>query len=242
MDAIHFILQGKGGVGKSLTAALLAQYLKSQETDPTRVYCADTDPVNDTFARYDAFGAQRFKILNNDKNIDPRAFDALVETLLEHEGSAVIDNGAATFVPLSAYLVENNVIELLQEAGKTVYIHTLLTGGQAMDDTMQGLHSLLESQKAQIIVWENEFFGVVAKEGKAFIDSKFYDKNKKRIDGIIRIHKRNADTFGKDLELLVSNRMTFDEAMVSDSFTTMPRQRLRMIQKSIYEQLAHVGL
>src|ERR1700675_1723506 len=66
MNAIHIILQGKGGVGKSLVAALLAQYLEGK----SNLFCADTDPVNDTFAKYSAFGAERVKILNADKNID----------------------------------------------------------------------------------------------------------------------------------------------------------------------------
>lgn len=234
MSAIHMVLQGKGGVGKSLVAVLLAQYLKSKSEG---VLCADTDPVNDTFARYQAFGAKRIKILNADKNIDARAFDGLVEAMLEHEGNAVIDNGASTFIPLSSYMKENNVVEMLREAGKTVYIHTVLTGGQAMDDTMIGLNNLLTNQNAPIVVWENEFFGEVAKDGKKFLDSKMYENNKSRIAGLVTLHKRNQDTFGKDLELLVSNNMTFDEAMTSDLFSTMPRQRLKIIQRSMYEQL-----
>lgn len=237
MSAIHIILQGKGGVGKSLVAALLAQYLNADSSVASKVFCADTDPVNDTFARYDAFAAKRIKILNANKNIDSRVFDGLIESLLEHDGDAVIDNGASTFVPLSAYLVENNVIELLQSAGKTVYIHTVLTGGQAMDDTMAGLNSLLTSQNAPIIVWENEYFGVVAKNDKTFVDTRIFKDNQERIAGIIKLHQRNPDTFGKDVELMVSNKLTFDQAMSSDLFTTMPRQRLKMVQRSIFEQL-----
>ena len=117
MSAIHLVLQGKGGVGKSLVAALLAQYLAQGKAAGQALLCADTDPVNDTFARYGAFGAQRIKILNADKNIDARAFDGLIESVLAHEGNCVIDNGASTFIPLSAYLRENSVVELLQASG-----------------------------------------------------------------------------------------------------------------------------
>lgn len=241
MNAIHLVLQGKGGVGKSLVAALLAQYLASLKPAAS-LLCADTDPVNDTFARYGAFGAQRIKILNADKNIDARAFDGLIETVLAHEGDCVIDNGASTFIPLSAYLKENSVVELLQEAGKKVYIHTVLTGGQAMDDTLTGLNALLTTQAAPVVVWENEFFGEVARDAKRFTDSKLYEKNKARIAGIVTLHKRNQDTFGKDMELLVSNKLTFDEAMASPVFSLMPRQRLKIIQKSVFEQLGALAL
>jgi cellulose biosynthesis protein BcsQ len=235
MSAIHIILQGKGGVGKSLVAALLAQYLEGKGDN--KLFCADTDPVNDTFARYSAFGAERVKILNADKNIDSRVFDGLIEKLLEHEGDAVIDNGASTFIPLSAYMLENNVVGLLQEAGKQVYIHTVVTGGQSADDTMIGLKSLIMSQSAPIVVWQNEFFGAVEKDGKTFFESKLYENHQHRIKGIVTIHKRNQDTFGKDLELMISNKLTFSQAMTSDLFTIMPRQRLKQIQKSIYTQL-----
>lgn len=237
MSAIHIILQGKGGVGKSLVAALLAQYLEGKSEN---LFCADTDPVNDTFARYSAFNAERVKIMNADKNIDARVFDGLIEKLLTHEGDAVIDNGASTFVPLSAYMLENNVIGLLQEAGKKVFVHTVLTGGQAMDDTMIGLNSLLLSQDAPVVVWQNEFYGSVEKDGKKFTESKLYEKSKKRIQGIVTIHKRNQDTFGKDMELMISNKLTFNQAMTSDLFTIMPRQRLKQIRNSIFEQLDHV--
>ena len=110
---------------KPVMAGLTSYSLVDQTSNRIRRLCADTDPVNDTFARYGAFGARRIQILNADKNIDARAFDALIETVLSHEGSCVIDNGASTFIPLSAYLKENSVVELLQEAGKKVYIYHL---------------------------------------------------------------------------------------------------------------------
>ena len=43
--SIHLSLQGKGGVGKSLTASILAQYFRQRGHD---VQCIDTDPVNQT--------------------------------------------------------------------------------------------------------------------------------------------------------------------------------------------------
>jgi CO dehydrogenase nickel-insertion accessory protein CooC1 len=42
-------LQGKGGVGKSLVAAILSQYLASRGQD---VHGIDTDPVNHTLSEY----------------------------------------------------------------------------------------------------------------------------------------------------------------------------------------------
>ena len=238
MESIHFVLQGKGGVGKSLVAAFLAQYFRSKRVN---LFCADTDPVNDTFSRYKAFKAQRIDIMNADQNIDPRCFDGLIESLLSQEGVAIVDNGASTFVPLSAYMRENSDLQLLQDSGKKVFVHTVLTGGQAMDDTLVGLNALLTSHSAPIVVWENEYFGEVIRDGKRFKASSMFEKNHERIAGIVTIYRRNQDTFGKDIEIMIKQKMTFEEAMESSSFTLMPKQRLKMIKDSIFSQIDAVG-
>jgi len=54
---VHLSLQGKGGVGKSLVASLLAQYFKQRKGMTVR--CIDADPVNQTLAQYKELGAQR---------------------------------------------------------------------------------------------------------------------------------------------------------------------------------------
>ncbi|MDR5740074.1 conjugal transfer protein TraL [Caballeronia sp. LZ016] len=234
MTAIHLVLQGKGGVGKSLIAALLAQYLAGRSD---KLFCADTDPVNDTFSRYEAFQVRKLELLTKSQQINTREFDGLVESILQHDGNAVIDNGASTFLPLSAYMVENETVQFLNANGKKVVLHTVLTGGQSFDDTTQGLLALLANQDAPVVVWENEFFGPVEKDGRRFRDSKLYDQNKSRIRGIVTIDRRNEDTFGKDIEMLVSNKLTFDQAMESPLFSIMPRQRLKIVKKSIFDQL-----
>ncbi len=74
-------------------------------------------------------------------------FDHLMELVLElpADTHAVIDNGASTFVPLSSYIAENCVADLLAGSGHTLILHTVLTGGQAKGDTEQGLSSLLNN-------------------------------------------------------------------------------------------------
>jgi anion-transporting ArsA/GET3 family ATPase len=51
MAKIHMVLQGKGGVGKSMIAATIAQYKAGKGQKPL---CIDTDPVNATFEGYKA--------------------------------------------------------------------------------------------------------------------------------------------------------------------------------------------
>ena len=57
---IHLTLQGKGGVGKSLVASILAQYLRNRGKE---IHCVDTDPVNQTFSQYAELGAEHLELI-----------------------------------------------------------------------------------------------------------------------------------------------------------------------------------
>ena len=75
MSRIHMLLQGKGGVGKSFIASVLAQYKLAKGQKPL---CIDTDPVNATFFGFKALKVQRLQLMDGEE-INPRNFDALVE-------------------------------------------------------------------------------------------------------------------------------------------------------------------
>ncbi|TWI69262.1 CobQ/CobB/MinD/ParA family nucleotide binding protein [Pseudoduganella lurida] len=237
--SVHFTLQGRGGVGKSLASALLAQYLVHTER---AVSCYDTDPVNNTFTGYEALTVKRIDILGTDNRINARAFDGLIDALLWDDNIAVIDNGASTFVPLMAYLAENRVVDLLTGSGRPVVIHSVLTGGQAFNDTRHGLEIVLQEHSAPVVVWLNEYFGPVERQGRTFLESSLYERNAERIKGIVRLGRGNGDTFGKDLEIMLERKLTFAQAIESPDFGIMPRQRLSMIRAGIFDQLAVLEL
>src|ERR1051325_3736323 len=126
--AVHLSLQGKGGVGKSLVASILAQYLVQRGQ---AVHCIDTDPLNQTFLQYEALQVRHLKLLR-DGEIDQRVFDVLVDRLLTENGVFVVDNGASTFIPLWNYILQNNVLDMLTASDRKLYVHTVITGGQAL--------------------------------------------------------------------------------------------------------------
>lgn len=234
--AIHLTLQGKGGVGKSLVAAVLAQYLKSAGRD---VRCIDTDPVNRTFAQYGALCADRLQLRDEHNRIDQRSFDLLMERFLVEDGATfVVDNGASTFLPLWHYLLENNALDYLRDNGRRVYVHTVITGGQALVDTLNGFHELAQtSQSRNIIVWVNEFFGRVEAEGKKFSEMAAFRENADKVCGAVIFSKRNQDTFGRDVEDMISAKLTFGEAIAEGKLPTMAKQRLKLVQRDLFEQL-----
>lgn len=237
--AVHFVLQGKGGVGKSLVAALLAQYVRGARGS---VRCIDTDPINQTLMNYKGLGVQHIPLMDGPR-IDERRFDRLMESLLTEDGIFVVDNGASSFVPMSNYLVENNALSMLQDAGREVYIHCVVTGGQALLDTVSGFNALAKkAPEDSMIVWLNEFFGEIQDGGKNFDDMKAYRENISKVRGLIRIAKRNHDTFGRDIEEMARMNMTFDEVFTQPTFAIMSRQRIRTVQREIYSQLSAIKL
>ena len=121
------VASGKGGVGKSLVASLLCQYLIEQGRE---ILAFDTDPLNQTLTGYKDLPVKELHLMKGD-DIDRRRFDQLIEDILTAPGDVVVDNGAASFVPLSAYLKENQTIDFIEESGIRVLIHTVFTGGQA---------------------------------------------------------------------------------------------------------------
>ena len=234
--AAHFTLQGKGGVGKSLVAAIIAQYFKSIGAAPT---CIDTDPVNQTLVNYKALNASYLPLMaENSSRVDERKFDDLMEQLLSKDGVFVVDNGSASFIPLSNYLLENDALRVLRDAGCDVYIHVIITGGQALLETLEGFRALAAASSSQnIVVWLNEYFGPIELDGKTFVEMKVYKDHASKVRGTIRIQERNADTFGKDIQVLAKNKLTFEEALASPDWQIMARQRIRTVQRALFEQL-----
>jgi hypothetical protein len=239
--AIHLSLQGKGGVGKSLLASILAQYFSDRRRT---VRCMDTDPVNRTLSQYRALQVERIQLVEDGNRINQRGFDVLMERFLTESGvTFVVDNGASTFLPLWHYMLENNALGLLRDEGRQVYVHTVVTGGQALTDTLNGFAALAKTAQDQsIIVWVNEYFGRVEAEGKPFHEMAAYRDNSGKVAGSISVMRRNPDTFGRDLEEMVSRKLTFEEALAMPEFSLMSRQRLRVVQRDLFEQLDALSL
>ncbi len=106
---VHFILQGKGGIGKSFVSTIIAQFVKQQ--DPN-VLCLDTDPINATFSSFPSLGVRSIVLLEKNNMINERRFDDMMEQILEADSNVVVDNGAASYVPMSGDRPEQEIIGL----------------------------------------------------------------------------------------------------------------------------------
>ena len=239
MAIVHMTLQGKGGVGKSYVSSVLAQYFQRSDKSPI---CFDTDPINQTFSRFKALDVTHLKLSDGkDDEIDPRKFDALMERILEAPDDAVfvIDNGSSSYLPIISYMVENNVISILRENGHQVIFHAVLVGGQAYDDTVDGLAKLFDYfSNCDVVVWLNEYFGPVKKDGEDFLSSPVAKSNSASIKSVVVLAQYRRETYGVDIELMLNHALTFDEALNNpELFQIMSRQRLKTVSTGVFGAL-----
>lgn len=239
MNTIHLVMMGKGGVGKSLIAVTLAQYLRSLNRP---LNCVDLDPTSPTFKQFGALDVEHINIADSECNIDPTRFDVLMEKIVSSDTDWVIDTGAPTFLPLVNYLAENEVFSFLVESGRRVVIHSPLVGGVAMGETVSGLKAILQMSDCPVVVWENEYFGPVEMNGKRFVQTTGYEQFKSRVLGLVLLEKKNHKTAEADLRAMHARRLTWDEAIDDDGFMTMQRNRLTIMRRDIEDKLGKIEL
>jgi hypothetical protein len=82
----------------------------------------------------------------------------------------------------------------------------------------------------------------VERDGKQFADMKVFHENEHRVFGTVGITKRNQDTFGRDIEEMISRKLTFGEAIRDSDFSIMTKQRLKVIERDLFEQLGALAI
>lgn len=240
MATIHINPQHKGGIGKTWQAFLLAQSLIEAGQEPV---CIDTDPLNQTFAAFKRFNAEWINICDDHNRFDESRFDRLMEVLLGggDDDCFVIDCGTSTFVPLCSYMAESNGLPFLVGHGHSVYLHSVIAGGDLLLETVRGLDNVLGYfSDIPVCVWLNGFFGPIGAKPHGFEDMAIYQANQERIKALIHIPELNPQTFGKDMKKMSENSLTFSEAIHSDDFSLMSKQRLKMAWRDISSQLSVV--
>lgn len=233
---VHITLQGKGGVGKSFVSSLLAQYYIRQPSRP--VHCFDTDPINATLAQYRALNAEHINVLQRGA-INEKEFDTMVERLCADTGVFIVDTGATTFVPLWNYVLDNEILGLLTKEGRQVYVHSIVAGGQALSDTLNGFDRLAKTtNQKNVVVWLNEYFGEI----EGFAEREVTQENLAKLVGSVLIRERNPQTYGDDVKQMLQQRLTFDEAIRSEKFNLVSKQRLTIVRRDIFQQIDQLKL
>lgn len=238
MAAINMFLQGKGGVGKSFAAILMAQKMLEDGKEPL---CIDIDPVNPTLSGYKALNVKRFKIMAGE-DVDPFLFDAMFEVVAASKNDVIIDNGASSYIALMSYLTSTNVSGVLREMGHTFVIHTVIIGGNALLETVGDFTKVMASfdGDTRFVVWLNPFFGPISEDGKEFREFKAYTKNAGRIAAVIEIPEFAQKLHGRDLREMYEAKLTFKEAIESNTIPIFSRQRLVDMRRNIWTRISQL--
>jgi hypothetical protein len=233
-NSVHFVLQGKGGIGKTLVSSFLAQYI--DDKFPGTLECYDTDQENATFADYKAFNVKLVDVMNSDRTINRKMFDTMLLDIFKSEKNIVIDNGANTFSPLMSYLMENSFIDMMLESGKRVYIHTIIGGGDNLKDTTAGFVSLAKQTNCPMVIWLNENASWGTTEN--FIESEIFSDNSANVRGVVLLQGRNSDTFGDDIKRMNKARMTLKEITAAEGkFNILEISRLSTVVRDVFKKL-----
>lgn len=232
-NTAHFIMQSKGGAGKSVVSVLLAQYLKAVDEN---LMLIDTDPSNKTLGEYSQLDVKKIEVLNKRKLVDQGKFDDFMSEFLGGNKPMLVDTGSGDFLAINGYMIQNEIPAAFKEFGKKLIIHVPVNFNQAKTDTMKCLIGLLSNHPSTtVVIWENEFFG----ENTENLQDTPFMKKYKNIGGIVKIHEMESDTDQKNFSTMLENSMTFDEVYEanSDMFNLVQKLRLKRIQNEIWEQL-----
>jgi hypothetical protein len=232
---IHLVLQGKGGVGKSIVASWLAEFLIGRGQP---LQCFDGDPVNRSLAQIKALNVEKLDLLNDEGVVMRSRYDALINRFLTEEAVFLVDSGATAFLPFWTFIVESDVISSLRAAGRRVYIP--ISGGDMLNDTLLGFKTLAETAaEKSLVVWVNEYFGEIERDGKTFDQMQVFLDNREKVLTSIGIPQRSSDLYGSDIRHMRERKLTFDEAIaVAPEFNIVEKYRLDRVRRELFEQLA----
>ena len=231
MAHIHFIGGEKGGVGKSLTARVLAQYMIDKDI-PFLGF--DTDRSHGALMRFYA-GYASPVVMDS-----VEALDVIVEAAAEAPDRRIlVDLAAQTHDPLVKWMEDTGVVELAAEMGMPIYYWHVMDSGK---DSVDLLAKLLDrfGSSLQYVLVRNQVrgndFSVLEQSGqqaRALDASAKIVTLKKLHDGVIQKIDAGSSSFWK--------ARTAQDAD-GGGLGLMDRQRVKMWLRDIYTELDNAGL
>lgn len=224
MSEVHMTTGVKGGVGKTLAAVVMAQYLIEERGLSPK--CVDLDWKNRSFAKFKALDVLPLDLETNG-DIEKRKFDVLIENIANsaEDDIFVIDCGSNTYAPLMNYMLKYNVAKMLLGMGQRLNFHIPISGGAELSETVATFVEVATGmpEEAPIVIWKNSYHGIIEQDGKTFEEFKAYKKHGDRVTSIVTIPHMLED-MRRDLSEMFKSKMLFKDA-TKEGFI-MVRQRL----------------
>jgi hypothetical protein len=227
---IHFIGGEKGGVGKSLMARVLAQYLIDKQVS---FLGFDTDRSHGALMRfYPAFASS--------VAVDRiESLDAIVEAAVDQPGRRIlVDLAAQTHDSLASWMEDAGVIGLADELGMKLYYWHVMDSGKDSVDLLRRLLDRFGTGLAYVLV-RNQVRG-------ADFSGLEQSGEQARATGmganVVSVKKLNEHVIQK----IDGASSSFWQAKASDKDSTglglMDRQRVKMWLRDVYREIDEVGV
>ncbi|MGZ8136699.1 MAG: mobilization protein [Methylococcaceae bacterium] len=231
MSTIHLIGGEKGGVGKSVVARLLAQYMIDKEIP---FIGFDTDRSHGSLLRfYTDYAAS--SVVDNYQSLD-----TIIETAVENpEKRILVDLAAQTHHPLARWIDESGVLELAEEMGVTLCYWNVMDSGK---DSVELLGKLLDQYGSRLnyVLVQNQLrdedFTILEFSG---LKERALDLNA-RVMTLKRLHT-------PVMTKIDANSSSFWAAKNKDcdnpnALGLLERQRVKMWLRHAYNELESVGV
>jgi len=231
MSTIHLIGGEKGGVGKSVVARLLAQYMIDHEIP---FIGFDTDRSHGSLLRFYSDYASP-TIIDNYESLD-----AIIETALaQPEQRILVDLAAQTHYPLAQWIEESGVLELAEELGISICYWNVMDSGKDSVDLLNKLLDQFRTRLNYILVQNqlrDEHFNILelsgVKERALAFDAK-----------VITIKRLHAPVMTK----IDSNSYSFWAAKNRDTESLsalglLERQRVKMWLNHAYKEIESLDI
>ena len=223
MASINFIGGEKGGVGKSVTARVLAQYF----IDKNQAFTGfDTDRSHHSFNRFYTDYASPV-VVDSYEGMD------LIVAAFEHDPqqNVIVDLAAQTSAPLAQWIKEASLIELFKDMGITVNLWHVMDDGRDAVDLLGRLIDSYGSGPNYVVV---QNFG----RGSDFVLLReSYALQKAQAQGafVVELPRLHDASMRKIDQHNTSFWKAINDRDSSDSLGLLERQRVKTWLKNCYE-------
>ncbi len=229
-----FIIQSKGGVGKSYLTKLMS--LKADK-EQTRTYFIDCDNASASTTKFFKSIEERkskhilFKsenLLGADKKIDRTKFDSFLDAVQKLD-NVVVDFGAASSEQLLYYIQEeskNGIIETLNEIGVKLFL--VFAGGGSIKESLDFALDLkkIDGIGTLVKVVANEYLGGVNGQSvKDYCNSEIQ---------LISLHEDINSEAQQEWNNLLNSGIVFSEIQ---SMSVIRKKRILSYLDSIFNQI-----
>jgi hypothetical protein len=230
MTNIHMIGGEKGGVGKSLVARIVAQYLIDRE-QPFIGF--DTDRSHGALMRF--YSAYTSPVLVDDYE----ALDTIIEAAVDQPGRRVlVDLAAQTHDPLVKWMDDAGVVNLADELGLNLFYWHVMDSGKDSVDLLKKLLDRFGTGLRYVLV-RNQIrgndFSMLEQSGEQARAQALGAK-------IVSIKRLHEGVINK----IDSGSSSFWKAKTSDKDSTglslMDRQRVKMWLRDAYREMDEIGI